>query len=319
MMSKELSNDIKNENHVSSMVTDTPVIKCSPGDKAAEDNNFKPIHSISTLPCVCNVISDEMVNTLDVDATESNDKAVGATNEILSENYFRVDATDNIIFGGNTSENAQATDKNVIKSTNSNSVLVNNKYIMSVNIEDHSEQHQDQHQITVRIPVKVEENSLDENHTTSNTNINHQEVPRWKLSNLLSSQKLNPGERHLTKNTENDQTLNQRPSVKILERLYSVTANDNTYVSLTGDSLYQSLNNGVEDTDEDHKDELIEDEHKDDLVLCPVLVASLVSSHAEAVNHTEMTRCQDCQQYAAGLDNIVQQIQMGPWGHINQV
>ena len=98
-----------------------------------------------------------------------------------------------------------------------------------------------------------------------------QHLSKWKLTNAVSVQNVEKIPNHV-------ETLNHRPSAKILERLYTVPGNDNTYVSLGGDSLYQSLHNAVEDGAEDRN-----------TLSCPVLVSSILAMQAELLRHQEMT------------------------------
>ena len=96
---------------------------------------------------------------------------------------------------------------------------------------------------------------------------------------------------------QNIKTLDPKPIDKIQRNLYP--ARENTYTSLATNS-YQSIH---EQDQEDSKEKLYL------LPSCPVLVSNLLATHADAGRHAEMTGCQDCQEYAAGLDRIAQLLQ----------
>ena len=89
----------------------------------------------------------------------------------------------------------------------------------------------------------------------------------------------------------NLQRPNPRPLAKILDRLHSVNQTENTYVSLTGDSVYQSLQNPLPD-DNNNKDK------PEVLSACPVLVANILATHAETFRHATASGCVDCFDYA---------------------
>ena len=91
----------------------------------------------------------------------------------------------------------------------------------------------------------------------------------------------------------NLQRPNPRPLAKILDRLHSVNQTENTYVSLTGDSVYQSLQNQnplPDDNNNKDKPEV--------LSACPVLVANILATHAETFRHATASGCVDCFDYA---------------------
>ena len=367
MTGKLSLHDPNTTSHAISVITNTPeiipVVECSPVDKLAKTNSLKTHPSYSTLPHNFENNSEVREETLtDEKPTElaknkMNDSVDECETEKSIENYYEIDADarDNV-----ESDNVEAVNENVIKTSNPNLIFVNNDFVMNIKIgSQEKEECQDQPTLSACILDEVEENSFDEkkhsnkavgfepqlhfdleqsflsaiileghhqlkgpqsivsrekilkklHNSTSYPTHNPQEVPTWKLSNLLYNQKQH-GQIQETKQVDDDQTLNQRPSAKILERLYSTAGNENTYVSLTGDSLYQSLHNELEDGGGDPKD---------DLVLCPVLAANLVATHAESVHHAEITRCQDCAEYAAGLHNIVQHLQIRHQDHWLQV
>ena len=110
------------------------------------------------------------------------------------------------------------------------------------------------------------------------------------------------------KSEPNNLNLNERPLAKILERLHSVRAQENTYVSLTGESLYQSLQNQNVKPDDNNNEDKAPHEVMN---ACPVLVANILATHAETLRHAEMTGCVDCLDYVDSLDKIIPYLRQG--------
>ena len=88
-----------------------------------------------------------------------------------------------------------------------------------------------------------------------------------------------------------------RPLARILERLHALQPAENTYVSLTSDSLYTSLQNGGRGHDDNNN----HPEKGDGVAACPVLVSHLLACQAETALHARATGCPDCHDYAASL------------------
>lgn len=88
-----------------------------------------------------------------------------------------------------------------------------------------------------------------------------------------------------------------RPLARILERLHALQPAENTYVSLTSDSLYTSLQNGGRGHDDNNN----QPEKGEGVAACPVLVSHLLACQAETAHHARATGCPDCHDYAASL------------------
>lgn len=102
-----------------------------------------------------------------------------------------------------------------------------------------------------------------------------------------------------------------RPLTKIIERLHAIQTAENTYVSMTSDGLYQSLQHQQQSPPDDNNNS--NDGREQDplgkyrgdpikvVSACPVLISNLAASHVETSRHATLSGCMDCCDYATSL------------------
>lgn len=82
---------------------------------------------------------------------------------------------------------------------------------------------------------------------------------------------------------------------------------ENTYVSLTNDSLYTSINRAGDKDKDDNNNK--NDEDTDKAAVCRVLLAALAAGQEEAVRHAELANCRDCGEYSGHLGQVIPRLQ----------
>jgi len=142
---------------------------------------------------------------------------------------------------------------------------------------------------------------------------NHHGECNRKHSNMFGNQLPSQEEPPRSPSGVNLQRPTPRPLAKILDRLHSVNPNENTYVSLTGDSVYQSLSNQnplPDDNNNKDKPEV--------LSACPVLVANILATHAETFRHATASGCADCFDYANSVGYALPYLEPRPMPEENK-
>ena len=122
---------------------------------------------------------------------------------------------------------------------------------------------------------------------------NHHGECNRKHSNMFGNEVSDQDDTSTHQRVGNLQKPIPRPLAKIFDRLHGLNPTENTYVSLTGDSVYQSLQNPSSSSDDNNNGFKAEV-----LSACPVLVANILATHAETFKHATAQGCADCFDYA---------------------